>query len=469
MRLPRRSPSSLLAMTKIKMNIKLTSYGASEEVTGSCHLLNIDGYRILVDCGMWQGNWENYSKNWDNFLFSPQELDAVILTHAHLDHCGRLPKLYAGGYNGPIFATPATIDLAKIVLEDSYFIMDEKAFRKKLPRLYKQTDLNKTLKSFVPLNYHQEQKLTPDISVKLYNAAHILGAATVAIKAGTKTIAFSGDIGSQDMPLVKDIDVIADADYLICEGTYGDRIHHDKKTRDQKLLQAVQRTALNKSTLLITIFAVERTQDVLEVLNNYYEKHLDFSIPVFLDSPMAAQATKIYKKYLDLLNPETQNTLRRDRDIFDFPHLKITNQIRQSKMINRVPNPKIILAGSGMMEGGRMIHHLAQYISDRNNQILFMGYQVPGTLGHHILNGSFDFDYFGQKIPIKAATDQIDGFSAHADQESLLRWIKTFKKLKKIFLVHGDKPNLEKFAIIINKDIGLEANVQKYNVPITLK
>ena len=255
------------------MEIKLTSYGATEEVTGSCHLLNIDGYRILVDCGMYQGSWDNYVKNWDGFLFDPKNIDAVILTHAHLDHCGRLPKLYAKGYNGPIYATGATIDLAKIVLEDSYFITNEKAFRKKMPKMYRQADVNKTMQSFVPLNYYQKQDLNPDISFKLHNAAHILGSSIVEIKAGNKTIVFSGDIGSEDMPLVKDIDIIKQADYVICEGTYGDRIHHDTKTRDKELIKAVQRATLNHSTLLIAIFALERTQNILKVLNDYYESH----------------------------------------------------------------------------------------------------------------------------------------------------------------------------------------------------
>lgn len=451
------------------MEIKLTSYGATEEVTGSCHLLNIDGYRILVDCGMYQGSWDNYVKNWDGFLFDPKNIDAVILTHAHLDHCGRLPKLYAKGYNGPIYATGATIDLAKIVLEDSYFITNEKAFRKKMPKMYRQADVNKTMQSFVPLNYYQKQDLNPDISFKLHNAAHILGSSIVEIKAGNKTIVFSGDIGSEDMPLVKDIDIIKQADYVICEGTYGDRIHHDTKTRDKELIKAVQRATLNHSTLLIAIFALERTQNILKVLNDYYESHLDFNVPVFLDSPMAATATQTYKKHLDYLNEDAQDDMKRDKDIFDFPHLKITNHIRQSKEINTVPPPKIIMAGSGMMEGGRMIHHLSQYIGDKNNNILFMGFQVPGTLGHKILNGVFDFDYYGRKIPVKAVADQIDGFSAHADQTALLHWLKGFNQPKKILLNHGDKEVLAKFATVIKDKLNFETEVIKYNSPLILK
>lgn len=451
------------------MEIKLTSHGATEEVTGSCHLLNIDGYRILIDCGMWQGDWDNYSKNWDPFLFDPKNIDAVILTHAHLDHCGRLPKLYANGYNGPIYATDATIDLAKIVLEDSYFIMEEKAFRKKMPKLFSEAHLNKAFKSFVPLSYYQKQELHPNISFKLHNAAHILGSSIVEIKVANKTIVFSGDIGGENMPLVKNIDLIDSADYVICESTYGDRAHNDTKTRDRELIKAVQRATLNHSTLLITIFALERTQDILKVLNDYYESHLDFRVPVFLDSPMAAQATKIYKKYLPYLNSDAQDDMKRDRDIFAFPHLKITNNIRQSKEINKAHPPKIILAGSGMMEGGRMIHHLSQYIGDAKNTILFMGFQVPGTLGHKILNGAFSFDYYGRKIEIKAVAEQIDGFSAHADQAGLLKWLKAFAKPKKILLSHGDKRVLEKFAILIKEQLNFETEIMKYNTPIILK
>lgn len=450
------------------MNIKLTSYGSTEEVTGSCHLLNIDGYRLLIDCGMHQGSWENYMRNWDNFLFDPADIDAVILTHAHLDHCGRLPRLFAGGYNGPIYATAATIDLASIVIDDSFFIMQEKAFRRHLPPLYSKAHQNKTLAAFTPLDYHQKQKLTPDISFKLNNAGHILGASTVEIQAGNKTIVFSGDIGAENMPLVKNIDYIDKADYVICESTYGDRVHESTKVRDKALLEAVQKTVINNSTLLITIFAIERTQDILKVLNDYYERHLDFNVPVYLDSPMAADATKVYKKHLRLLNQDAQDSLSHDNDIFSFPHLKITNNIRQSKSINNAPNPKIIMAGSGMMEGGRMLHHLARYASDKKNTILFMGFQVPGTLGYKILNGSFDFDYYGQKVPIKADTRQIDGFSAHADQTALLKWLSHFQKPKKILLSHGDKKIMPVFKAKIEEKLKIPAEAIKANQEIIL-
>lgn len=430
-------------------NLSLTSYGAAGEVTGSCHLLQYGAQQIMIDCGLFQGSHENYQKNFLDFPFDPKKINALILTHAHLDHCGRLPLLYKKGFRGPIYSTGATRDLTQIVLDDNLIIMQEKSIKYKQPLLYGSLETKKVMELFQPLKYYQKKELGKKVNFSLHNAGHILGSSFVEIKIEDQTIVFSGDLGAQDMPLVKNADVINKADYLILESTYGDSQHENKNLRDEKLLEAVRKTIEKNSTLLISLFAIERTQDVLKVLNDYYEKHLDFPVPVYLDSPMAIKATEVYKKHLELLNPAAQADLAGDHDIFNFPHLKISNTIEKSQAINAAPTPKIILAGSGMAEGGRILHHLAHYAPQAKNNILFMGFQVPGTLGYKLINGAFEFDYFGNKIPIGARVDQIQSFSAHADKNDLQEWLSHLISVKKIFLSHGDPETMPLLAKLI--------------------
>ncbi len=447
--------------------IKLTSFGAAEEVTGSCHLLEIDDYKLLVDCGLFQGSHDNYLKNWENFSFDAKKINAVILTHAHLDHCGRLPLLAQHGYKGKTYTTPATSELANIILIDNQNILAEKAREQNLPLLYSPADVKKMIDSWETVNYYQEKKLSSDISFKFYHAGHILGASIVEIKIkdhkkGTeKIIVFSGDLGGEDMPLVQNVDYLTQADVVVMESTYGNRVHENKQDREKKLLTAVKEVTLKNSVLIISIFAMERAQDVLKVLNDFYENHLDFRVPVYLDSPLATAATKIYRQHLNLLKPEVQDILKHDRDIFVFPHLKITPNSRESQKINSAPNPKIILAGSGMAEGGRLTHHLARYIENPSNHILFMGFQVPGTLGHELTHGAYDFDYYGKNIKVKAVVDQIDGFSAHADKNQLLKWLGCFQNKPQIYLSHGDKTIMEEFIPTIKEKLDLNAKILK--------
>jgi metallo-beta-lactamase family protein len=439
--------------------INLTSYGATQEVTGSCHLLNVDGFRLLIDCGLYQGDINNYFKNWEEFGFAAKNVDAVILTHAHLDHCGRLPKLIKEGFHGKIYTTPPTADLVSIVLADNLKIMAEKIAHTKYPPLYSSIDLANTNKKFTPVDYDQNFKINENIAFTFHQAGHILGAAIVKLKVFGKTIIFTGDIGSENMPLVKDIEYFDQADYVIMESTYGDRLHTQVKDRDAVLLQAIQRVTTQNSTLVMSEFAIERAQDILKVLNDYYETHLDFRVPVYLDSPMADVVTKVYKKYTRYFNDSVQDDLKRDRDIFDFPHLKITSESRFSKNINMAMPPKIILAGSGMADGGRIIHHLAHYASDRKNYVLFMGFQVPGTLGHKFTTGAFDFNYNGKKVPIHCAVDLIDGFSAHADQAGLMKWVGHFQNQPKIFIVHGNPEAMTVLAQKINSELKLQTTI----------
>lgn len=434
--------------------IKLTSYGAAGEVTGSCHLLQIGRFKLLIDCGLFQGSESNFQKNFEAFGFDPKTINAVFLTHAHLDHCGRLPKLYANGYRGSVYTTAATGQLAQIVLDDNFYIMREKLARHKELSPYSLADVNKLYKHWEITDYYQSKTIAPNINFTFHNAGHILGSAILEIKTPECTIVFTGDLGAKNMPLVKNVDYLSQADYIITESTYGDRQHENTDKRNGRLLEAVKKTTLKNSVLLISVFAIERTQDVLRVLNDYYETHLDFRVPVYLDSPMAAQATQVYRHHKELLNQDAKDDLVRDSDIFNFPYLKITNQISQSKDINFAPTPKIILAGSGMAEGGRILHHLARYAPDKKNTILFMGYQVTGTLGSRLTNGAFDFHYYQKIIKVRAGVERLDAFSAHADQTDLLEWLSHFQKPKRIFLSHGDPTVMPVFANKITKDLG---------------
>jgi len=440
------------------MKIKLTSYGAAGQVTGSNHLLSIDGFNILIDCGLFQGDHESYLKNWNAFDFDARDIDAVVLTHAHLDHCGRLPRLIAQGYRGKIYCTPATAELAEVVLEDNLHIMAEKAAYEKLPALYSAKDIQTTRERWKHLNYYQTFSLSEKINLTLFNAGHILGSSMAMIETDNKKILFTGDLGAKNMPLVKDADEIKQADYVILDSTYGDRVHEQTKVRDQRLLDHVQKITIKNSTLVISVFAIERTQDILKVLNDYYEKHLDFKVPVYLDSPMAESATQVYSKYQDQLNQKSQDTLRHDNDIFSFPHLHIMRTVNDSKKINSVPAPKIIVTGSGMAEGGRILHHLAHYAPNKNDHILFMGFQVPGTLGHSLTSGAFDFDYFGKKVKVAATIEKQDGFSAHADQSDIIDWLNNFSiKPKKVFLAHGDQTALDSLQTMLKKKLSISA------------
>lgn len=448
--------------------ITLTSYGAAQEVTGSCHLLKIDNFKILIDCGWWQGDQKNYFRNWEEFGFDAKSLNAVILTHAHLDHCGRLPLLYNRGFKGQVYTTPATQALAQIVLEDNFNIMLEKASRHALGTAYKKTDLDKLNQHWTLVDYYKTTTLSPDIKLTLHNSGHILGSSLVEISIGLYNIVFTGDMGAENMPLVKNIDYLKNASAIVMESTYGDREHEANKDRNAKLLEAVQRVTREGSTLIISVFAVERAQNVLKVLNDYYENHLDFRVPVYLDSPMAALVTKAYRRFSSYLNKLAQDELALDRDIFSFPHLKVTNTIDQSKKINSAPAPKIILAGSGMADGGRVLHHLATYAPDPKNHILFMGFQVPGTLGHHLTHGAHEFTYYDKPITVRASVDKIDAFSAHADQAALLKWLHAFKNKPKIFLVHGDLQAMHSFQETIKTHLQLDAQILENQKTINL-
>ncbi len=459
----------------------VTSYGAAQTVTGSCHLVKIGSMRILIDCGMFQGNG-NGDKNYDSFEFEPSKIDYLILTHAHLDHIGRVPKLIKDGFNGRIIATKATRDIAKIMLLDSANILLEeyKTIRRKARRrgeeesilepLYTKDDVKEVFsKKWCTLEYFEEHKLKQHIRVSFGNAGHIMGSAFVMLDYNednkNKRMVFSGDIGSPNRLIIDNPDNIGEADFLFIESTYGDRKHKPLTQSIEEFKEAVVSTLRQNGNVIIPSFALERTQEILWLL---HEMHDNGELPkcrIFLDSPLAIKATKLYNSYSIQLSDELQYS---SGDPFSFAWLEPTTTREQSVAINKVKERSIIIAGSGMCNGGRIMHHLKHRLWNPKNSIVFVGYQVRGTLGRSIVDGQKLIKIYGEDIIAKAKIYTINGFSAHADQSELIEWIRPIDGLKKVCLIHGETDKMEIFAKAIKDELGYEADIMVHGVSVKL-
>ncbi len=466
--------------------VKLTFYGGAETVTGSNYLLEI-GYpsttanagqansgqatKILIDCGLSQGESFSEKSNWGKFPYDPASIDAVLITHAHIDHTGRLPKLFKDGFKGKIYSTAPTKDFAEQLLLDSEHLLFKEAEEKNLPPLYNINDINETMKLWQKISYHEKIKIK-DAEVEFFDAGHILGSAFIAVKAEGKTIVFSGDLGNMPAPLVKDTENINQADYALIESAYGARIHESPEKRKDLLEDTIEETIKSNGVLLIPTFAMERTQELLYELNALVENKKIPAIPVFVDSPLAIKLTAIYKKYsMDpmYVDNEAIKLLRGGDAIFDFPRLRLTLTTEQSKEINNVPPPKIIIAGSGMSHGGRILHHELRYLPDQNSTILFVGYQTKGSLGRRILEGARSVNIFRETVPVKLKIRSISGYSAHADQPLLLNWLKPMKdSLKKLFIVQGEKEEAEGLSQKIKDELAIRTEIPKQGEMVKL-
>ena len=453
------------------------SYGAAEVVTGSCHLLELDhGKRILIDCGMFQGREEK--RNYTDFGFDPQTIDYLLVTHAHLDHVGRIPKLVKEGFTGLFVATAATRDLAEVIMLDSAKIMKEdfltqykKAERRgkesevHLP-LYKEEDVLDALAlpHFIP-QYDESFELCKDVTVTYRNAGHILGSAFIEIryKEGDKeekTIVFSGDIGNNNDMVLPDLAACKKADYLYVESTYGDRDHQSALQSLDEFKSVINNTLNNWGNVLIPSFAIERTQEILCILKEMYDKGELAECKIFLDSPMASKATAIYNKYAEeLLSTECQSIKKRDGTVFDFEYLKYTQSVDESRAINDEKYRTIIIAGSGMCSGGRILHHFKNRLWNRKNAVIFVGYQAEGTLGRHIVDGAKWVKIYHEDIRLQASRYTINGFSAHADQSGILDWVKGIRDLQRIFLIHGEEDKQKILRKVMGEKLHEKAHI----------
>lgn len=443
--------------------------GANHEVTGSCTLVEAAHKKVLADCGMYQGSHFNEGKNFDQFPFDPSAIDAVLITHAHMDHLGRVPKLVKDGFIGPIYMTKATMELARLMWEDAYSIMSYDYKKFNVPVLYEPEDIERTVKQCKGVNYHEPVDLG-GITATFKDVGHIFGSAFIEIEAEGKRIAFSGDIGNDDVPILKDTERLGAVDALVCESTYGNRIHEDVETRRHIILDRIKEAAKRGGTIMIPAFSLERTQEFLYELNTLseYEKKLP-RMPIFVDSPLAINTINIIKKYPDYFDEEALKRYKHGDDFLDFPGLKLTPTKEESKMINAVKGPKMIIAGAGMMNGGRIVHHAVRYLSDPNSTLIIVGYQAEGTLGRRLYEGAKKVTIFGEEIDVKCTVQAIGALSGHADQKKIISWISGAEKLpKEVYCVHGEPIAATELAHQIKKALKIEAYVPEYGERIEL-
>lgn len=448
--------------------LKLTFHGGAGSVTGANYLLDCDGEKILIDCGLQQGGHFAEKKNFEPFPYDPKEIKAVFVTHAHVDHVGRIPKLYRDGFRGAVYSTHPTKDFAELLLIDSEHLLFQESEREKKQPIYTIEDIRATMGLWRGVNYHEPVEIGK-FKVTFYDAGHILGSSIILVEAESKKIVFSGDLGNSPAPMIKPTEHIASADYCLIESTYGNRTHENVDKRQEFLEDAIEDAAKSKGVLMIPAFAMERTQDLLFHINQLAEGGRIPKAPIYIDSPLAIKLTAIYKKYYDYFNPETQKLIRSGDDIMNFPGLHFTLTTEQSKAINDVPPPKIILAGSGMSNGGRILHHEMRYLPDPKSIILFIGYQATGTLGRRILNGEKVVKIFGEEVPVRCKVVTISGYSAHADQPRLLEWLSPMRQtLKKAFVIQGEEGSSEELAQKMRDDLAIETVVPKAGETVEL-
>ena len=478
--------------------MNITFLGATKTVTGSNFLLEGAGKKILVDCGLYQGKAKEERENYEDFAYDVHDIDFMLLTHAHIDHSGRIPKLYVAGYRGPIYATKATCDLCAIMLPDSGHIQEmenvwqnkkrARVGKKELPPLYTAQDAIDCLEIFRPASYDEIIDLDENISVRFNDAGHMLGSSIIEVwvkeDGETKKIVFTGDLGNNDIPLLDSPTMIETADYLVMESTYGGRLHNRNDDKAELFLNIVAETLDNGGNVIIPSFAVGRTQEILYELNKLKEQKNDeeflkkydtlMKAPVYVDSPLAISATEVFKQNMNLFDEEVRQEIQKGDNPLEFPGLKFTQTVEESRALNDDPHPHIIISASGMCEVGRIKHHLKHNLWNPKNTILFVGYQAPGTLGAKIVSGEKKVKIFGEEIVVNARIEYIEGYSGHADQEWLLNFVYSFiTKPKHIFLVHGEpegqKILKEKLLETTDIPVTIPDYGEDYNLDKTIK
>lgn len=471
------------------MNIRFL--GAVKGVTGSCHLIQFKDKKILLDCGMFQGKDEDLNE--EVLEVNPGEIDYLFLSHSHIDHSGRIPLLVKNGFKGEIYCSKPTYDLCQIMLVDSAHIQETEAEwknrkskrsgKKLVEPMYTQSDAIESLKYFKPIFYEQVITIGDDLTVKINDAGHILGSSIIEMwfKEDNETIklVYSGDLGMDEKPLLKDPTIIDSADYVIIESTYGNRIHENMEQRTEELIDVILKTVRRGGSVIIPSFAVGRTQEIIYELNKYYDKKMSEKggkenelkkIPVYIDSPLATKATEIFKANALVFDEEARNYILGGDNPLEFENLHFTQSADESKALNFSDEPKIIISASGMCDAGRIKHHLKHNLWKKECSVVFVGYQAEGTLGRRIVDGEKDVKILGEEIHINAEICNVEGFSGHADKPALMKWLGGFKeKPKNVFIVHGELESKIDFAKSVTTELGLNCIVPEYNVIYDIK
>lgn len=455
--------------------MKLTSYGAAEEVTGSCHLLEVGDRKILLDCGLIQGRRKDEARNRDAFPFDPSTLDAVILSHAHIDHSGRLPILVRQGFKGRIHTHAASADLCKTLLKDSAFLNERdteyrnkrraRKGQKPLDPLYTQEDVKNTIRLFRKTDFNKKTRLFKEVEFTLHDAGHILGSAMVELdlKEGkeTRKVVFSGDLGHRGAPILRDFTMLEDADLVMLESTYGNRLHRDWSETFDEVTDIVGTVKQGKGNVLIPAFAVGRSQMILYMFARYFKEWDIGRWQIFLDSPMAIEATKVYMKHVQLYDDEAAAFWREHGTSLSLPNLTFSRSAAASQKINKMQSGALVIAGSGMCTGGRIMHHLKHNLWRKNCHVIIAGYQSHGSLGRKLVEGEESVKVWGERIKVEASVHTVGGLSAHADQQGLMDWYGNFNGRPPALMVHGEPDSMQVLSDRIAKELQGSAHMAK--------
>ncbi len=452
--------------------MKVSFFGGAQEVTGSCFLFDSGAggmdTKILVDCGLFQCPRFCDIRSSDPFPFNPSEISAVFITHAHIDHTGRIPKLIREGFTGKIYSTHPTKELAGLMLSDSLGVLEKEASRHQVALIYDQGDIEKALSMWEGVEYKKTVNVG-EFKVKLLDSGHILGSSMVDIDFKGKKILLTGDLGNPPTPLLNDPEKVHDAEFLFIESTYGNREHGERGERQLKLERIIESAVKSKGALMIPAFSLERTQELLAEIDELLSSGRIPRVPIFLDSPLAIKATRVYKKYEKYFNTQATQKIKSGDDMFRFPGLRFTLTTQESKSINDVPNPKIIIAGSGMSTGGRILHHEKRYLSDPKSALLMVGYQAAGSLGRMLQDGARSVTIHGENVEVRARIETLQGYSSHPDREQLMDFISQSKDaLKKVFVIQGEPASSLFLVQRIRDYLGIEAFAPRYGETIEI-